>query len=324
MILVTGGAGLLGNELITQLLAQGKMVRAIYNKTPLANFQSANLQQFQCNILDVVGLEEAMIGVEEIYHCAAIVTFNPKRKLEMFKINIEGTANIVNAALDAGAKKMVHVSSVAALGRIREDESINETMNWTEETSNSNYGQSKYLAELEVWRGIGEGLNAVMVNPVIILGAGNWNEGSSKIFQSVYNEFPWYAEGTTGFVDVRDVVNAMTQLMESDITAQRFIISAENRSYQNIFNLIAKAFNKKPPNKKVTPLIAKIVWRLEAIKSFFTKQDPLVTKETAKTALAKVNFDNSKLKKFLPNFTYRNFEATIEETCAAILQGLSK
>jgi nucleoside-diphosphate-sugar epimerase len=324
MILVTGGAGLLGKELIAQLLAEGKKVRAIYNKTPLPNFNSNNLEQLQCNILDVVGLEEAMAGIEEIYHCAAIVTFNPKRKMEMFKINIEGTANVVNIALEAGVKKMVHVSSVAALGRIREDELINETMNWTEETSNSNYGQSKYLAELEVWRGIGEGLNAVMVNPVVILGAGDWNGGSSKLFQTAYNEFPWYAEGTTGFVDVRDVVKAMTQLMESDITAQRFIVSAENRSYRDVFTLMAKAFNKKPPHKIVTPLIAKIVWRLEAFKSLFTKQDPLLTKETAKTALAKVNFDNSKLKKYLPQFNYRKIEETIVETCAAFQHKLNK
>jgi dihydroflavonol-4-reductase len=324
MVLVTGGAGLLGKELIEQLLAQGKTIRAIYNKTPLPNFNSPKLQQLQCNILDVVGLEEAMTGIEQVYHCAAIVTFNPKRKQELFKINIEGTANVVNAALDAGVKKMVHVSSVAALGRIREDEMINETMNWTEETSNSNYGQSKYLSELEVWRGIGEGLDAVMVNPVIILGAGNWNDGSSKIFQSAYNEFPWYATGTTGFVDVRDVAKAMVQLMESDITAQRFIISAENKTYQQVFNLMAKAFGKKPPHKKVTPLIAKIVWRLEAIKSFFTKQDPLITKETAKTALAKVNFDNSKLLKYLPQFTYRKLEDTITTTCAALQQKFNK
>jgi nucleoside-diphosphate-sugar epimerase len=241
----------------------------------------------------------------------------------MFKINIEGTANIVNAALDAGVKKMVHVSSVAALGRIREDKPINETMNWTEETSNSNYGQSKYLSELEVWRGIGEGLNAVMVNPVIILGEGDWNGGSSKIFQSVYYEFPWYADGTTGFVDVRDVVKAMIQLMASDITAQRFILSAENKSYREVFNLIAKAFDKRPPHKKVTPSIAKIVWRLEAIKSFFTKKDPLVTRETAKTALAKVYFDNSKLKQFLPGFNYRSIETTITDTCAAMQQKLN-
>ena len=313
----------MGKELITRLLNEGKTVRAVYNKTALVDFHSDNLQQFQCDILDVVGLEEAMKGVEQVYHCAAIVTFNPKRKQEMFKINIEGTANVVNAALDAGVKKMVHVSSVAALGRIREKEPINETMNWTEETSNSSYGQSKYLAEMQVWRGIGEGLDAVMVNPVIILGPGDWDGGSSQIFKTVYNEFPWYADGTTGFVDVRDVVSAMTGLMDSNISAERFIISAENRSYAELFNLMAKAFGKKPPHKRVTANLAKIVWRLEAIKSFFTGKDPLVTKETAKTALAKVNFDNSKLKKFLPGFTYRSIEETVADTCHILQQKLN-
>jgi nucleoside-diphosphate-sugar epimerase len=324
MVLVTGGSGLLGKELITQLLAAGKKVRAIYNSTALASFGSDDIEQFECNILDVVGLEEAMKDIEEVYHCAAIVTFNPKRKQELFKINIEGTANVVNAALDAGVRKMVHVSSVAALGRLREGEVINETMNWTEETSNSNYGQSKYLSELEVWRGIGEGLNAVMVNPVIILGAGNWDAGSSKIFKTAYDEFPWYTEGVTGFVDVRDVAKAMIALMQSDITAERFILSAENRSYRDIFNLVAKAFNKRQPYKKVTPLIAKIVWRLEALKSRFSKKDPLVTKETAATALTKVDFDNSKLKKFLPGFSYNSIENTITHTCAVMQQYISR
>lgn len=315
MILVTGGSGLVGNELINQLLASGKQVRAIYNKTPLAKFNTSSLQQIQCNILDVVQLEEVMKDIQQVYHCAAVVTFNPARKQEMFKINIEGTANVVNAALEAGVKKMVFVSSVAALGRIRENEPITELMNWTEETSNSAYGQSKYLAEMEVWRGIAEGLEAVMVNPTIILGAGNWNEGSTKLFQSVYNEFPWYAEGTTGFVDVSDLVKAMLLLMESNITGQRFIISAENRSYREVFDLMAKAFGKRPPNKKVTPFIAKIVWRMEAVKSWFTKKDPLVTKETAATALARVNFDNSKLKKYLPEFSYKPLQTTISIVC---------
>jgi len=316
MILVTGGAGLVGNELIHQLLAQGKKVRAIYNKTPLADFTAAQVEQVQCNILDVVGLEQVMQGIEQVYHCAAIVTFSKKRKRELFKINIEGTANIVNACIDAGVKKLVHVSSVAALGRIRENEVINETMNWTEETSNSNYGQSKYLSELEVWRGIGEGLDAVMVNPVIILGNADWNNGSSHIFKNAYEEFPWYATGTTGFVDVRDVAKAMILLMESDITAQRFIISAENRTFKDVFEMMANAFNKKPPHKEVTPFLAKVVWRLEAFKSLFTGKEPLVTKETAATALAKVNFDNSKLKQWLPGFTYTKLEDTIAYTCS--------
>lgn len=320
MILVTGGAGLVGTELITQLLQAGKQVRAIYNKTKLGVFNSENLQQMPCDILDVIGLEDAMKDVDQVYHCAAIITFNPSRKQELFKINIEGTANVVNAALAAGIKKLVYVSSVAALGRIREVEIINETMNWTEETSNSVYGQSKYLAEMEVWRGIGEGLDAVIVNPVIVLGAGDWNNGSSQIFKNVYKEFPWYTNGSTGFVDVRDVVKAMIGLMNSDIVAERFILSAENRTYRDVFNLIAKAFQKKPPHKQVTPAIAKIVWRLEAVKRFFTGKEPLITKETAATALANANFDNNKLKKFLPGFEYRKIEDTITDTCAALQQ----
>ena len=323
MILVTGGAGLVGKELITQLLAQGMRVRAIYNKTTISDIDSDNLEQVQCNILDVIGLDEAMQGIEKVYHCAAIVTFNPKRRAELFKINIEGTANVVNAALEAGVKKMVHVSSVSALGRIREDEPITEIMNWSEETSNSRYGQSKYLAEMEVWRGIGEGLDAVLVNPVLVLGAGDWNNSSTRLFKSVYEEFPWYSDGTSGFVDVRDVAKAMILLMESNISAERFIISAEDRSFGDVFRLIAKAFGKKPPHKKITSTLAGIVWRLEAIKSRFTGKEPLVTKETAASALAKVHFDNSKLKKYLPDFRYRTIDETIVDTCALIQQKLN-
>jgi len=230
---------------------------------------------------------------------------------------------VVNIALDAGVKKLVHVSSVAAMGRLREDKPIDETMNWTEETSNSKYGQSKYLAEMQVWRGISEGLDAVIVNPVIILGAGNWDGGSTQLFKSVYDEFPWYATGTSGFVDVRDVAIIMQQLMKSNITAQRFIISAQNKSYAEVFTLIAKAFGKRPPYKKVTPLIAAIVWRLEAIKSFFTGKLPLVTKETSKTALTNANFDNSKLLRYLPGFTYRSIETCIKDTCFSLQQKLN-
>jgi nucleoside-diphosphate-sugar epimerase len=324
MILVTGGAGLLGSELIRQLLSQGKKVRAIYNKSLLPDFNSELLEQFQCNILDVVGLETALQGVQEVYHCAAIVSFAPSSKRDLFSINIEGTANVVNAALAAGIKKMVHVSSVAALGRIREGEPITENMNWTEETSNSVYGQSKYLGELEVWRGIGEGLNAVIVNPVIILGCADWKSGSAQIFKSVYDEFPWYTEGVSGFVDTGDVAKAMIALMQSDISNERFIISAENRTYRQVFNWIADSFGKKRPHKKVTPLIAKIVWRLEAIKSMLSGKNPLVTKETATTALAEVTYNNEKLLNFLPDFKYTPIESAIDFTCKQMLLNIKK
>lgn len=323
MILVTGGSGLLGKELINQLLLAGKKVRGIYHNTALENHTSENFQAVQCDILDVMALEEAMQGVDQIYHCAAMVNFHPSQLTKMYKINIEGTANVVNAALDAGVKKMVYVSSVAALGRIREDRPIDETMNWTEETSNSKYGQSKFLAEMEVWRGISEGLDAVIVNPVIILGAGDWTTGSSQIFKSAYNEFPWYTTGTSGFVDVRDVAKAMIALMNSDITAQRFILSAHTLGYKDIFTLIAKEFNKKPPHKEVGAMLAGIIWRVESIKSYFTGKAPLVTKETSRTALAKVDFDNTKIKQFLPGFTYRTIEDTIAHTCKVFQQKLN-
>ena len=324
MILVTGGSGLLGKEVITQLLAQGKKVTAIYNTTALPAFDATLFTQVHCNILDVVGLEELMQqGITQVYHCAAIVTFNPRRKKELFKINIEGTANIVNAALNAGLSKMVYVSSVAALGK-KQGGTINERMLWTEENSTSNYGESKYLAELEVWRGIGEGLDAVIVNPAIILGAGNWENGSSQIFKSAYDEFPWYTDGVNGFADVRDVAAAMLQLMDSSISAERFIVSAENRSYREIFNLIADGFSKKRPQKKVTPLIAEIVWRLEGLKSRLTGKEPLLTKETAASALSDMRYDNSKLTTFLPGFSYRSIEATIRDTCASLQQKLNK
>jgi len=323
MVLVTGGSGLVGKELIIQLLATGKQVRAIYNKTPLPDFHSSSVQQFQCDILDVVGLEQAMQGIEQVYHCAAIVTFDPKRRKELFKINVEGTANVVNAALDGGIKKMVHVSSVAALGRVGKNEPVTETMEWDENADNSNYSHSKYLGEMEVWRGTGEGLNAVIVNPVIILGDGDWEKGSGKIFKNIYEEFPWYSEGVNGFVDVRDAARAMIQLMESDISNQRFILSAVDKSYRDVFDLIAAAFGKPSPTKKTTPLLAQLVWRAEAIKAFFSGKEPLVTRETATTALARMNFDNGKLKKFLPEFNYRPIEQTITDICASLQQKLN-
>jgi len=321
-VFITGATGLIGSHLLKVLTRQGKKVRALY-RTQKA-FEHPCVEWVRGDINDILLLEEATQDAQHVYHCAALVSFNPKQKRELLKTNVDGTANVVNAALQAGIKKLVHVSSVAALGRIRENETVNEEMNWTADTSNSNYAQSKYLSELEVWRGTGEGLNAVMVNPVIILGAGDWNNSSSQIFKNVYKEFPWYSEGTTGFVDVRDVAAAMIQLMEADINAQRFILSAGNRSYHELFNLIAGAFGKKPPHKKVTPFIAKVVWCLEALKSKFTGHDPLVTKETARTAMAKVNFDNSKLTKYLPQFSYRKIEDTVGFTCALFQQKLNR
>jgi nucleoside-diphosphate-sugar epimerase len=321
-VLVTGAAGLVGTELVSQLLEKGYRVKALYNKTPLRDFQHKHLVTVHCDLLDIMSLEEAMQDVESVYHCAGYISFSPRKRRQLLKVNVEATANVVNVALQAGIKKLLHVSSVAALGRLRKEE-INENMQWSPATSNSVYAQSKYMGEMEVWRGIAEGLEAVIVNPTIILGAGNWEEGSTEIFKSVYDGFPWYAEGVTGFVDVRDVCDAMIRLMESGIRSERFIINAENAMYRDVFNQIADAFHKKRPARKITPLLASLAWRMEAVKSKFTGKDPLVTKETANTAFAISNFSNEKLKKFIPGFQYHSLKDSIIYTCDLLQQKLN-
>ena len=313
-ILVTGGAGLVGNELIKQLLFAGEKVRAIYHHTPIT-LSNPGLETVSCDILDVVSMEKVMQGIKQVYHCAALVSYNPKDRQRLLNINIEGTANVVNACLTEGIDKLIHVSSVAALGRIRPGEMVTEKMNWTEESSNSIYGKSKYYGEMEVWRGVAEGLKAAIVNPSLIFGGDNWETGSSAIFKNAYKEFKWYTEGVSGCVDVRDVAHVMILLMKSDISGERFILSAENVPFRELFTSIAKCFGKKPPHKKVTPFLGELIWRLEALKGKLTGSNLLLTKETVHTAQAKVYFDNSKILKALPEFHFTEINKTIEFTC---------
>jgi dihydroflavonol-4-reductase len=318
MILVTGGTGLLGTHLILHLHSLGLRPRALY-RSLIPDVVKDKAEWVSGDILDVVALEEAMNGIKQVYHVAGFVSFNPKHKANMHKINVEGTANVVNACIDAKVDKLVHVSSVAALGRIRVDGPINENMNWTEETSNSEYGRTKFLAEMEVWRAISEGLNAAMVNPVIIIGEhGDWTKGSMNIFRNIYKGFKWFTTGSTGFVDADDVAKAMVMLMKSQITAERFVISADNLSYKSLFDMIADAFAVKRPTTMVTPLISAIVWRLEKVKSLITGSDPLITKETAKTGMAAATFDNSKWLKAFPAFSYNPLQVSVQRICNAL------
>lgn len=316
MIFVTGGTGLLGSYLLRDLVARGQAVSALYRTSIPDEPFAKSVNWIQGDILDVVLLEEIMQQVKQVYHCAAIVSFNPAKKYEMLKINAEGTANVVNAALVSGVQKLVHVSSVAALGRNAQGTHTSETDPWDEEKNKSAYGRSKYFAELEVWRGVSEGLDAVIVNPSTILGVGKWEkDGSAAIFRKAWEEFPWYTDGAGGFVDVADVAKAMIQLMESDITGEKFIINGENRAYKDVFTDMAKAFGKKPPHKKAPPFMIQLLWRLEKLRSLFTSKDPLITKETASTAQRKTFFDNTKLLRFLPGFQYKPLQQTIENYC---------
>jgi nucleoside-diphosphate-sugar epimerase len=318
VIFITGATGLTGSHLLKALSSREQIIKALYRTEIPASYP--NVEWIKGDIFDAVLLDEMLQGVDEVYHCAAKISYNPKDKNLLFKTNVEGTANIVNACLNNHVKKLLHISSIAALD-IRKDGGLTtEAMQWNEETTGSAYGKSKYLGEMEVWRGIAEGLRAVIINPSVILGAGDWNKGSSEMFKTVYNEFLYYSTGVNGFVDVKDVVAAMIALMQSDIVAERFIVSAANISYEELFTMIATAFQKKPPSKKVTPWMAAAIWRIEKIKTLFTGKAPFITKETAGTALAKAYFDNARLLKALPGFQYTPIQKTIESICHELLQ----
>lgn len=314
MILVTGASGFLGQHLVERLSHSGQPVRALYHRTPPSDvFQSLPHVTWQkADLLDVFDVETMMKGVQFAYHCAAIVSFDGRDKEQLLHTNIETTANVVNAALDAGVKKLLYVSSVASLGRGNIDKEITEETEWEESPHNSIYSKSKYFAEMEVWRGMAEGLDAVIINPAIILGEGDWEKGSAKLIKTVDKEFPFYTEGVNGWVDVKDVAEIAVALMKSDISGERFIVSTGNFSYKEIFTLMANVLQKKPPYIKAGKFLTGLVWRWNSVKSWFTKERPTITKETAMTAQKKVYYSNKKLPDALPQFRYTPIEITIQ------------
>lgn len=327
MVLVTGGTGFLGAYIIKHLIERGYDVRAIYRKNKLPSFISRHLadriEWVEGDVLDVVSLQDAMEGVDTVIHAAAIVSFARSDKEYMYKVNVEGTANVVNAALESNIHRFVHISSIAAIGRKTDGGHVNEEKKWEESKVNTHYARSKYKSELEVWRGIGEGLNAVILNPSTILGFGDWNSGSSAIFRNVYREFKWYTSGLNGFVDVNDVAAATILLMESDITEERFIINGDHWPFRKLADTIAENFRKKKPTREATPLLLNIAWRMEKMKSFFTGKKPLLTKESAKVAVSKTYFDNEKFLRAFPQFSFTPLNETIREACSAYLAQLS-
>ncbi len=231
MILVTGGTGFLGSYIIKLLLEKGYAVRAIRrsNKLPfwIPKEIVDHVEWVEGDVLDVVALDEAMEGVDTVIHTAAVVSFVKKERANMYQVNVEGTANVVNMMLEKNIRRLVHISSVAALGRSASGGHVNEEKKWEESKVNTHYGKSKYKAELHVWRGAAEGLEAVIVNPSTILGFGDWNTGCCDIFKNVFEDFIWYVSGFNGFVDVEDVAKVTVRLMESTISEQRFIVNGD-------------------------------------------------------------------------------------------------
>lgn len=309
MILVTGGTGLLGSHLLFDLVKSGKQVRAIKRMNSNTNLVLKvfgyycddaarlfnNIQWVEADILDYVFLLKVFKDVDTVYHCAAIISYLPEDRDRMFLNNVTGTENVVNACIHTGVKKLCYASSIAAVGSAPDGTPIDEDIPWNVSVNKSGYSISKYFAEQEVWRGVAEGLNAVIVNPSIILGAGQWKSGSSVFFNKIWNGFKFYTNGVNGFVDVKDVSKVMIHLMESDsITGERFILSSENVSYKQLFEMIAQSIGKKAPSYKPNHFVATVVWRLSAFAGLFGFK-PMITKETYQSSQKKLVFSNKKV-----------------------------
>ena len=310
MIFLTGGTGLVGAHILLKLTESGQKVKALKRKrsslTVIKNIFShykktdllKSIEWIEGDLLDLFSLQEGIKGCNTVIHCAAIVSFNPKDFKKVMKINVEGTANIVNICLENNIEKLAYISSIATLNdeknQVRTEDSF-----WKESKSNSQYAKSKYLSEQEVWRGIEEGLNSIIVNPSVILGPGDWTKGSSQMFEKVWKGLKFYSSGSTGYIDVLDVAKCVVILLEKEIINERFILNAENINYRDIFDSIAENLNKPKPHIKVSPLIKEIAWRIEWLKSFITNKSPLITKETANTAMKNKSFSNEKIIKAL-------------------------
>jgi len=327
-ILITGATGLVGSAAARRFLAEGHTVAALHrtdsNRSLLRDLEG-RIDWREGDVLDILSLEKALSDVDYVVHAAAVVSFVPRDEESMYKVNVEGTANVVNACLKRGISKLCHVSSVAALGRpdsrlIQENVTtvIDETQRWTDSPDNSAYAKSKYLAEVEVWRGIAEGLSAVIVNPSLILGEGDWQKSSTQLFKYVYDGKPFYTEGTVNYVDVRDIAEAISELTLSEIADERFILSAGTATYRALFAAIADGFGKKPPRIKVGAGLAGIVWRAEAVRSWLTGSRPLITKDTARSATHHFEYSNAKIQQAL-SFDFQPLGKTVGRVCESFL-----
>ena len=325
MILVTGATGLVGSHLLLQLLEDNQKVRAIYRnaaslektKSLFHNYNKASffdaIEWVQADITDVPSLENAFTNIGEVYHCAAFISFDPNDEQLLRKTNIEGTANIVNFCLDYKIRKLCYVSSIAALGDLKETEhTITEATEWNPEATHSDYAISKYGAEMEVWRAQHEGLSVAVINPGVIIGPGFWGSGSGAIFTQVAHGLPFFTTGISGFVCVTDVVKSLILSMKTEIDGTRYVVVGENISYEEIVKSMAMALKVKAPNILAKPWLTEIYWGIDALLSIF-KRKRMMSRSMARSLHQTHRFSSEKMKSEL-GFQFSDVKQCIVET----------
>ena len=328
---VTGGTGLVGSHLLYDLLQNGYRVKALKRLksntlqvrktfayyTDDADTLFQQIEWIEGELLDFQSICEVVDGCACVYHAAAVVSFSHRDRADMMRINAGGTANIVNVCIDKNIP-LCHVSSIAALGRSESGGAITENDLWQTDRGRSVYSCSKHKAEMEVWRGIAEGLQAVIVNPAVILGPGDWTKGSSKFFSQVYSGLRFHTPGVTAFVDVRDVSRCMVQLMEQERFGERFILTSGDLSYRELFNRIADNFQIKRPSIEARPWMLAVAYRLSSLIAALTRKNTALTKETTHSAFQQIRYSGEKAQKTL-GYRFISLENSIEECCRCFL-----
>ncbi len=330
MILVTGGTGFVGAHLLYRLTSMGVSVKALKRKNSslqlvkkifnyYSNDSKALFSKIEWENADLQQLDSLRIllqGVNKVYHCAGFVSYNPEDKVRIMQTNLVGTKNLLKAALEAGVDKFLYLSSIAATDKNFMRSTVTEEMVWRQETKNSNYARSKFLAELAVLENMVYGLKSIIINPSNILGPGSWNSGTSKLIQNIWKGLTFYPEGINGFVDVRDVAEVMILLMDSNISGERFIVNAENLAYKDVFKWIANALGIKTPGLRFNAIESELAWRgIKAFSRVAGKQPP-IDKESLKILRCNYYYSNEKVKsatgiRFIPIFDSIRFTTNL-------------
>jgi len=320
MILITGATGLVGSFIAKDLLDEGvsfKSLKREHSTIPdiLKDHENFSLIEWiNGDIREPISLDEAFEGVDEVIHCAALVSFYSGDYNQMKDINVLGTINMVNHAQKYSVKKFVHISSIAALGRSEKNATITEETKWVKSANDSRYAWTKHLGELEVWRASEEGLPVIILNPTVVLGPSNWNNSSTRLFKYVWEERGFYPKGALNYIDVRDVSSIAIKMLKSEVVGERFILNSGKVLYKTLLQLIAKTFDKRAPSKEVKRWMLSVGSIFESVKSIFSREKPLVTRETIRLSRTDFNYKNDKIKSFL-DFEFNPLEDTIVWTC---------
>ncbi|NNC82115.1 MAG: NAD-dependent epimerase/dehydratase family protein [Flavobacteriales bacterium] len=314
MVFITGATGLVGTRLVYDHVSQGIQVRALrrassdmdefyavlrfYHQNDDIDSLTERIEWVEGDLLDMAVHDTYLDGCARCYHAAAIVSFHRRDHQKMYEVNVSGTAHMVNACLRAEIP-LCHISSIAALGRTAREGEFTEASVWKDSPYNSAYAKSKYRAEMEVWRGIEEGLKASIVNPSVVLGAGSAVRSSGALFGAVKEGMPFYTEGGTNIVDVRDVSEIAMRLMERQQYSERFILNSASLPYRSVLDSIADALGKRRPHIRVGSSALNLLWRLNSLKDMIFRTKSKVTEETALSSTTTYRYSNDKVKQRL-------------------------